>query len=94
MDLLDLRHVALTHHGFADGEVARGELVVHTDIVDGSASVFRSLFEAGYRIRSMRLVDDFVGSDDASMALAFETEKSALGRLALKSNSDPRRRAG
>ncbi len=68
VDLADLRYVTVTHHGFSAGEVAQGELVVHADVADDVASVFRILFEAGYPVRSMRLVDDFGGSDDASMA--------------------------
>ncbi|MBB2922921.1 M15 family metallopeptidase [Cellulomonas cellasea] len=65
--LEDLRHLTLTHHDF-DGGVVTGELVVHADVADGVVEVFRTLFDAGYPIRSMRLVDDFGGSDDASMA--------------------------
>ena len=65
--LEDLRHLTLTHHGFA-GEVLTGELVVHADAAEAITGVFRSLFEAGYPIRSMRLVDDFGGDDAASMA--------------------------
>lgn len=65
--LEDLRYLTLTHHD-ADGGVATGELVVHADVADGVVEVFRTLFAAGYPIRSMRLVDDFGGSDDASMA--------------------------
>jgi poly-gamma-glutamate synthesis protein (capsule biosynthesis protein) len=68
VDLTDLRYVTVTHHGFAADEVAQGELVVHADVADGVVAVFRALFEAGYPIRSMRLVDDFAASDDASMA--------------------------
>ncbi len=65
--LEDLRYLTLTHHDF-EGGVVTGELVVHADVADGVVGVFRTLFEAGYPIRSMRLVDDFGGSDDASMA--------------------------
>ncbi|PVU84150.1 peptidase M15 [Cellulomonas sp. WB94] len=63
----DLRYVTVSHVTF-DGAVATGELVVHADLADGVVGVFRALFAAGYPIRSMRLVDDFGGSDDASMA--------------------------
>jgi D-alanyl-D-alanine carboxypeptidase len=68
VDLADLRYVTVTHHGFADGEIAQGELVVHADVAAAVVSVFHALFDAGYPIRSMRLVDDFGGDDDASMA--------------------------
>lgn len=65
--LADLRYVTVSHHDF-DGGVATGELVVHADVAEGVVGVFRALFDAGYPIRLMRLVDDFGGSDDASMA--------------------------
>jgi hypothetical protein len=65
--LEDLRYVTVTHHGF-DGEAVQGELVVHTDAADAMVVVFHALWDAGYPIRSLRLVDDFGGSDDASMA--------------------------
>lgn len=68
VDLADLRYVTVTHHGFATDEIAQGELVVHADVADGVVAVFRTLFEEGYPIRSMRLVDDFGADDDASMA--------------------------
>ncbi|WP_426310301.1 M15 family metallopeptidase [Cellulosimicrobium sp. E-16] len=65
--LSDLRYLTLSHRTF-EGGVATGELVVHADVADGVVTVFRTLFDVGYPIRSMRLVDDFGGDDDASMA--------------------------
>jgi hypothetical protein len=65
--LADLRYVTVTYRDF-DGAAATGELVVHADVADGVVAVFGELFAQGYPIRSMRLVDDFGGSDDASMA--------------------------
>ncbi|MGN6238991.1 MAG: M15 family metallopeptidase [Cellulosimicrobium cellulans] len=65
--LSDLRYLTLSHRTF-EGGVATGELVVHADVADAVVTVFRTLFDAGYPIRSMRLVDDFGGDDDASMA--------------------------
>ncbi|WP_146925653.1 M15 family metallopeptidase [Cellulomonas xylanilytica] len=64
--LEDLRYVTVTHRDFA-GEKVQGELVVHADAAEAMVTVFRALFEAGYPVRSMRLVDDFGASDDASM---------------------------
>ncbi len=65
--LADLRYVTVTHRDFTGG-TATGELVVHADVADSVVAVFGELFAQGYPIRSMRLVDDFGGSDDASMA--------------------------
>jgi hypothetical protein len=65
--LADLRYVTVTYRDVAGG-AATGELVVHADVADGVVAVFGELFALGYPIRSMRLVDDFGGSDDASMA--------------------------
>jgi hypothetical protein len=65
--LADLRYVTVTYRTF-DGTAATGELVVHADVAEGAVAVFGELFALGYPIRSMRLVDDFGGSDDASMA--------------------------
>ncbi|MDQ0375117.1 M15 family metallopeptidase [Cellulomonas humilata] len=64
--LEDLRYVTVTHRDFA-GEKVQGELVVHADAAEDMVTVFRALFDAGYPVRSMRLVDDFGASDDASM---------------------------
>ncbi|WP_235520965.1 M15 family metallopeptidase [Cellulomonas sp. Leaf395] len=64
--LEDLRYVTVTHRDFA-GEKVQGELVVHADAAEDVVTVFRALFDAGYPVRSMRLVDDFGASDDASM---------------------------
>lgn len=66
MALEDLRYVTVSYHGFA-GEVAQGEVVVHADAADDIVTVFHALWDAGYPVRSMRLVDDFGASDDASM---------------------------
>jgi hypothetical protein len=63
----DLRYVTVTHRDFA-GAAVQGELVVHEDAADAMITVFRALFDAGYPVRSMRLVDDFDASDDDSMA--------------------------
>lgn len=65
--LEDLRYVTVTHRDFA-GSAVQGELVVHADAAEAVVTVFRALFEAGYPVRSLRLVDDFGASDDASMA--------------------------
>ena len=65
--LEDLSYVKVSYVGF-DGQVSEGELVVAVDVAEPVVTVFSRLFELGYPIASLRLVDDFAGSDDASMA--------------------------
>ena len=63
----DLRLLSVTHIGF-DGQPRAGELVVHADAANAIVDVFRALFDARFPIEQMRLVDDFGGEDDRSMA--------------------------
>lgn len=65
--LEELRSVHVTHHDY-DGNRRVGELVVHRDVVDALADIFARMWAADVRINSMRLVDDFGGDDDASVA--------------------------
>lgn len=78
--LSSLRYLRLTHWGF-DGVPRVGELVVHVDAVPAVSAAFRALFAQRFPIRQMRLIDDFAGSDDASMAVdntsAFNCRKVA-----------------
>lgn len=63
----ELRLLRVTHHDFA-GDVAMGEIVVRHDVAADVAAVFETLFEAGYPIERMELIDVYGGDDDASMA--------------------------
>jgi hypothetical protein len=67
VELADLRYVSVTYRGF-DGADHQGELVVAASVADAVVAVFHQLYDNGYPIASMRLVDDFGASDDASMA--------------------------
>jgi hypothetical protein len=62
-----LAYLRVAHWGF-DGEVHDGELVVASQWAQPILDVFRALFDAGFLIERMRLVDDYGGDDDASMA--------------------------
>jgi D-alanyl-D-alanine carboxypeptidase-like protein len=62
-----LRLLRLDHWGF-DRRVNRGELVVHSDVAAAVVRVFGELFAAGFPIERMRLVDEYGGDDDRSMA--------------------------
>jgi len=63
----DLRYLRMSYVGF-DDRVHTGELVVHRRYADDIISVFHQLYDARWPIRQMRLVDDFGGDDNRSMA--------------------------
>lgn len=65
--LRDLRLLTITHWGF-DGQPRPGELVVHAAHAEGVRRVFAELFAAAFPIEQVRLVDEFGGDDDRSMA--------------------------
>ncbi|MFC7360680.1 CapA family protein [Nocardioides astragali] len=65
--LRDLRYLRMTHRDF-DGRARTGEMVVHRRWARGVADAFGELYEAGWPIARMRLVDDYDGDDDRSMA--------------------------
>ncbi len=77
----DLRMVRVTHVDFA-GETQTGELVVHQDSAADLLVVFQRLYEHRYPIQSIRTIDEFDGSDDASMdannSSGFNCRKAAL----------------
>ena len=65
--LSDLRHLTMTYRGF--GGLARtGEMVVHRRHARDVTDVFGRLYDVGYPIARMQLVDAYGGDDDASMA--------------------------
>ena len=64
--LSELRYLRLSFVDF-DGEPQTGEMVCHEAIAGDLLEIFRALYEARYPIRSIRLIDDFGGSDEASM---------------------------
>src|SRR4051812_30471926 len=61
--LADLAHLTVDHVTF-EGHIARGELVVAADLALRAAEVFRRLYQLGFPIRQIKLVDDFDASDD------------------------------
>ena len=66
VSVADLRYLQLSHYDYS-GEICEGEMVCNKAIADDLVQIFRQLFLEGYQIASMRLIDDFDGSDDASM---------------------------
>ncbi len=64
--LADLRLVTATYFGF-DGRAHTGQLIVHRGVATPVVSVLRRLYEAGFPIRRMQLIDRYRGSDFASI---------------------------
>jgi len=67
----DLRLLTVTYWGF-DGAAHAGNLAVHRDHADALLAVFRTLFQVGFAIERIQLVDDF-GADDAQSMAANNT---------------------
>ena len=65
--LRDLRHLRMTYRDF-DGRARTGEMVVHRRHARGVTRTFGRLYDVGFPIRRMRLVDAYGGDDDRSMA--------------------------
>ena len=62
----DLRHLRVLHKD-AEGVVHRGEMVVNKSIAKDVLEIFFKLYEAGYPIERMCLMDRYNGDDEASM---------------------------
>jgi hypothetical protein len=65
--LADLRYVRVSHMGM-DGSERVGELVLHHDVAHYVVLAFKTMWDERFPIRQVRLVDDYGGDDDASMA--------------------------
>jgi len=63
----NLRLIRMSYIGF-DREVHLGEMVVHSSVAEDAVKAFHAMFTAKYPIRQIRLVDDYRGDDDRSMA--------------------------
>ena len=62
----ELRYLTLYHYDF-EGRIQQGEMVCHKAIAHDLLCIFKTLFAEAYPIHSIRLVDDFDASDEASM---------------------------
>jgi hypothetical protein len=65
--IADLVLLRLPHVGF-DGARHQGELIVHKDVADEVVAIFKALFDRRFPVEKMKLIDDYLGDDDASMA--------------------------
>ena len=62
----DLRLLHVLHRN-EQGQTQLGELVCHRDVASDLVSIFRQLYEAGYVVSRMVLVDDYGADDERSM---------------------------
>lgn len=61
-----LRYLRLLHRN-AEGRAQMGEMVVNATIAARVVDIFRRLYERGYRIGRMVLIDEYGGDDEAAM---------------------------
>ena len=62
----DLRYLQVLHCD-EEGNAIVGELVCNVAIVDDLLQIFKELYQAGYPIEKMRLIEYYDGDDEASM---------------------------
>lgn len=67
ISISDLKYVRVQYYDF-NNQIQEGELIVHASIAMDILEIFKELFDAGYQIEKMRLIDDYNGNDEASMA--------------------------
>lgn len=65
--LSDLRYLHVLHVGF-DGQTHEGEIICNKAIAEDLLEIFEQLYEAGYQIEKIKLVDEYSAEDEASMA--------------------------
>jgi len=65
--IAELSYLRLSYLGF-DGAAHEGKLVVHRDLAEEVVAIFKVLFQRRFPIEKMRLIDDYGGDDEASMA--------------------------
>jgi hypothetical protein len=65
--LSGLRYLTMSYVGW-DGASHTGEMVVSKNVVTVIANAFNRMYDQRFQIRRMKLVDDYQGSDDRSMA--------------------------
>ena len=78
LDRSDLRYLKVLHRN-ADGLPQCGEMVVNAAIADKVLGIFRQLYEAGYRIERMALIDNYGANDETAMRRPLKYPNMALG---------------
>ncbi len=80
----DLRYLRVLHCD-AEGNAVVGEMVCNKAIADDLLSILKALYDAGYPIEKMRLVECYGGDDEASMydnnTSCFNQRRTAGGKI-------------
>lgn len=63
----DLAYVHVLHYNFHN-EVEEGELICNKKIAEELLEIFQELYKAHYPIEKIRLIDEYGGDDESSMA--------------------------
>lgn len=63
----ELRYVHILHYDF-DGNLAEGELICNAAIAQDLVEIFHELYRNEYRIEKVKLIDEYDGDDNLSMA--------------------------
>lgn len=66
ISLSELRLLTVSYFDF-DGNIQTGQIVSNASVARDLLQIFHELYLARYQIASIRLIDDFGGSDDRSM---------------------------
>ena len=66
LPLDDLRYIHVLHKDFND-ETKEGEIICNAYIAADLLDIFMKLYEAGYQIEKIRLVDEYNADDETSM---------------------------
>ncbi len=61
----ELRYLRILHYDFS-GNIRVGELVCHQSVSEDLLRIFRQLYDIGYPVEKVRLVDDYGADDDRS----------------------------
>lgn len=67
LDRSELRYLHVLYVGF-DGNSHEGEIVCNKAIADDLIDIFRELYNSGYEIEKIRLVDEYDADDERSMS--------------------------
>jgi hypothetical protein len=63
--LEDLRYISVSHYGF-DGAIHQGHIIVHAHVALEVVEIFKEIFDAGYPIEKLKLVDEYCADDELS----------------------------